>query len=215
MKKMILIGYGGHAESVADSIRQEGEYDIIGYTDVKKAKETIAYPYLGEDNVLYNMYHKGVNNAVICIGYLGKTNIRDILYKKVKDIGFQLPVIVDRTAVLADNVFIGEGTYIGKGAIINAKSKVGKMCIINSGAVIEHESKIGDFTHVSVKAVLCGNVIVGDHTFIGANTTIIQGLEIGGYSNIGAGSIILRDVPKEMKLYGVWGNKQAEGIVRN
>ncbi len=207
MKKIILIGYGGHAKSIIDSIRQTEEYEIIGYIDKHSISSEIRYPYLGKDDILPNIFKSGIYNAVISVGYLGTSNVRDRLYNLVKDIGFCLPVIFDRTAILAENISIGEGTYIGKGVIINTESEIGRMCIINSGAVVEHENKVGDFSHVSVKTVLCGNVTVGDHVFIGANSTIIQGINIRAYSNIGAGSIVLNSVSENMKIHGVWNGK--------
>lgn len=204
MEKVILIGYGGHAESVVDSIQQLDKYEIVGYTDRAPSKKKILYPYLGDDNMLQELFDKGIKHAVICVGYLGESYIRDMLYDKVKKIGYQLPIIVDKTAILSKSSSIGEGSYIGKGAVVNAKSKIGKMCIINTRAVIEHENEIGDFSHVSVNAVLCGNVFVADHVFIGANSTIMQGKNIQSDSIIGAGSVILNHVPGKMHVYGLW-----------
>lgn len=37
-KKIILVGFGGHARSVADSIELKGEYRVIGYTDLQKTE---------------------------------------------------------------------------------------------------------------------------------------------------------------------------------
>ncbi len=207
MKKIVLIGYGGHAESIIDSIKQAGVYEIVGYTDLKKADFETDYPYLGNDDVLADVYSKGVDSAAICIGYLGQSDIRDRLYEKVKRIGFRLPCIVDKTAALAADVLIEDGSYVGKGAIVNSKSKIGKMCIVNSGAVVEHGNRVGDFSHVSVGAVLCGNVMVGDHVFVGANATVVQGVNIQAYSSIGAGTIVLKDVPDNTKVYGIWNGK--------
>lgn len=204
MDKIILIGYGGHAESVADSIRQLKKYEIIGYTDKTPIDKIFDYPYLGDDSVLQSIYDKGIRYAAICVGYLGESNVRDNLYKMVKKIGYQLPTIVYKTAILADHISIGEGSFIGKGAVVNAGSDIGKMCIVNTRAIIEHENQIGDFSHVSVNAVLCGNVSVADHVFVGANSTIIQGKKISSDSRIGAGSIVLDDVPEKTKVYGLW-----------
>ncbi|WP_156032724.1 hypothetical protein [Selenomonas sp. FC4001] len=35
MEDIVLVGFGGHAKSVADCIEREGKYHIAGYTDVK------------------------------------------------------------------------------------------------------------------------------------------------------------------------------------
>ena len=38
MEDIILIGYGGHAKSVADCIERQKRYRIIGYTELEKKK---------------------------------------------------------------------------------------------------------------------------------------------------------------------------------
>lgn len=204
MKDIILVGFGGHAKSIADSIEQVGNFHIVGYVDIEPRGIYKNYCWLGTDDELKVYYKSGIHNAVICMGYMGDSDIRDKLYSLTKDIGFDLPVIIDASAVIAEDVQIGEGTYIGKGAIINADSRIGKMCIVNSGVLIEHESNIEDYSHIAVRTVICGNVRIGEHTFIGANTTVIQGINIGERCIVGAGSTILKDIPEQKKVYGVY-----------
>lgn len=203
MEDIILVGFGGHAKSVVDTIEKEGSYHIIGFTDPMPNREYKGYHCLGNDNVLEEYFAKGIKYAFITLGYMGRGKDRDVLYKKLKKIGYQLPAIIDSSAVLAEDVKIGEGTFVGKSAVINAAAAIGKMCIINTGAVVEHENQIGDFTHVSVNSTLCGNVSVSGHCFIGANATVIQNKKIGEKSVIGAGSIVLRDVLPEEVVYGI------------
>lgn len=137
----------------------------------------------------------------------GEGNIRDRLYATAKKIGYRFPVIADRTAAIAGSAVIGEGTYIGKCAVVNADACVGKMCIINSCALVEHGSVVGDYSHIAVKAALCGNVHTGDHVFIGAGATVIQGTGIGAGSIVGAGSLVLGDIPGQQTVYGVYKNR--------
>lgn len=112
MEDIILIGYGGHAKSVADCIERQKRYRIIGYTDLEKKKSK--YKYLGTDDVLKVFFNRGVQNVAICQGYLGKGNFREELYDNVKKIGFNLPVISDPSSIISDTAIIGEGTFIGK-----------------------------------------------------------------------------------------------------
>ena len=138
-----MVGYGGHAKSIADCIERGKQYHIAGYTDIQEAEAP--YAYLGADDILAGCFRRGILNAVIGIGYLGKGELRQKLYWRLKDIGFRFPVISDPSAIISESAQIGEGTFVGKGAIINAEAYVGKMCIINSAAVVEHECKVGDF----------------------------------------------------------------------
>lgn len=200
MEKIILIGFGGHAHSVIDAIIQKNEYVIVGYVDNEEHDDYLSIKYLGNDKELKSIFDNGIKNAVICIGYMGKSNNRELLYKKLKNIGFKLPVIIDKSAIVANNVEVGEGTFIGKGTVINANSKIGKMCIINSKSLIEHDCEIGDFIHIAVSACLCGGVKVGNSTFIGANSTIIQYLEIGDDVFIGAGVLAINNIKSNSKI---------------
>ncbi len=188
MEDIILIGYGGHAKSVADCIERQGEYRIVGYTDMEEHPSK--YTYLGKDSELQCIYDNGVKNAVIAVGYLGKGNLREHLYDIVKKIGFNLPVIRDPSSIVSDSSSIGEGSFIGKGAVINAEAVVGRMVIINTMALVEHECKVDDFVHVAVAAVLCGNVTVGRAAFVGANATVLQGRTIKDRKIVPAGVTI-------------------------
>ncbi|ORU01010.1 4-amino-6-deoxy-N-Acetyl-D-hexosaminyl-(Lipid carrier) acetyltrasferase [Anaerovibrio sp. JC8] len=188
MEDLVLVGFGGHGKSVADTIEREGKYHIVGYTDVSKVISK--YEYLGTDDNLRQIFDSGIRNAAIGIGYLGKGIIRQKIYSRLKEIGFKLPVMIDPSAVVSSSATIGEGTFIGKGTIINAEAKIGKMTIINTKALVEHECMVGDFTHVAVGAVLCGQVDVGEYAFIGANATVIQCRKVEPYKIIPAGVTI-------------------------
>lgn len=189
MNDMVLVGFGGHAKSVADTIERTGQFNIVGYTDVKEDIECGRYKYLGTDDALKNIYESGVRCAAVGVGYMGKGDTRDKLYKMLKDIGFELPVVVDPSAIVSETAVLGEGTFIGKGAIVNAEAKVGKMCIVNSKALVEHETVVGDYSHVAVGADLCGQVNLGDHVFVGAGAVVVQCADAGAGSFIKAGEV--------------------------
>ena len=203
MEEIVLIGGGGHALSVADAITSGRRYKIAGYTDVLDTHISIRY--LGTDDILRDLHEQGILNAAITVGYLGKSNTRDRLYDTAKQAGFQLPAIIDSSAVVSDTVDVEEGVFIGKRTVVNAGARIDRMCIINTGAVIEHNNWIGAYSHIAVGAVLCGDVQVGEHTFIGANATIIQGVRIGMNAVIGAGSVVIGNVPDNGRVIGSGG----------
>lgn len=162
MEDIVLVGFGGHAKSIVDTIEQIGEYRIIGFTEkagvIKECYR--GYEVIGEDGNLENIYRNGVKIAFICVGFLGKGNLRNLLYSKLKAIGFELPSIIDKTAICALDAKIEEGVYIGKGVCINSGAVVGKMSIINTRAVIEHDVTVGEFVHVAPGSVVCGGGIL-------------------------------------------------------
>lgn len=204
MDKIIILGNGGHAESIVDALEREGKYEIAGciVNDCKDSGDS-RYPVIGCDSELEKIYISGIKNAAMGIGMLEKSDVRERLWKKIKEIGFSMPVICDPSAIVSESAYVGEGSFIGKGAIINAHAKIGRMCIVNTGAIVEHDCIIGDFSHVSVGTVLCGSVKVGKSSLVGANATIIQGRTVGDGCTVGAGSVVIEDVLSNMIVVGV------------
>ena len=197
MENILLVGYGGHAKSIADCIERQGIYKIAGYTDIIQRESD--YEYLGTDERLQEYYERGIKKAVIGIGYLGIGEIREKLYKKLKCIGYELPVICDPSSIISSTAYIGEGTFIGKNAIINAEAYVGNACIINTKALVEHECKVKEFSHIAVAAVLCGQVQVGRAVLVGTNATVIQCMDIPDRSIIPAGVVVRKGYFKRGK----------------
>lgn len=206
MEKIVIIGNGGHAKSILDSIEAIGMYEIAGFiaAQVDHQFEYRGYKIIGTDDDLEQIYKNGINNAFIGIGYMGHGNVRQKIYDKVKEIGYSMPTIIDPSAIIASDAKIEEGTYIGKKAVVNSAAKVGKMAIINTGAVVEHDCVVGDFAHVAVNATLCGGVSIGEYSFVGANAVIIQNIMVGEHCLIGAGGVVLRQVKNEQIIYGIF-----------
>ena len=191
MKNIVLLGSGGHVKSVVDAIEAQGIYKIVGFTDNLQLRDFSyrGYGILGTDDCLEELFRSGIEYAFVCVGYLGRGSIRNRLYSRLKEIGYSLPIIVDPSAVLAKDVNIKEGTFIGKRAVVNADAKVGKMAIINTGVIIEHDCEVGDFSHVAVGAVLCGGVKIGANSMIGANATVVQNVILPENAFVKSGSM--------------------------
>ena len=98
--------------------------------------------------------------------------------------------IISPLAYVSKHAAIGEGSIIMNGAVVNAKSIIGKNCIINTKSNVEHGVSIGDFCHISTCAVINGDSLIGKGSFIGSNATISNGISIKKNSIISAGKFI-------------------------
>lgn len=207
MEKIIVLGGGGHAESLVDAIESQRKYEVAGYVINEKAdiKTARKYPIIGTDDDLEKIFQNGIRNAALGIGYLGRSSVREKLWNILKRIGYYLPVICDPSAILARDVKLGEGSFVGKRTVLNARVSIGKGCIINTGAIVEHDCCVNEFSHISVGAILCGGVKVGKAAFVGANSTIIQEVNIGMNTIIGAGSVVVGNVPDNSRVVGLGG----------
>lgn len=188
-EKIVLIGGGGHCHSVIDVIELESKYEIIGIVDTKEniGKKVLDYKIIACDDDLDTIF-QSCKNAIITVGQIESNKVRIKIYNKLKQLGFNLPVIISPLAYVSKHSVIDEGTVIKHHALINANVKIGKNCIINTKALIEHDCIVEDNCHIATASVINGGVTVKENTFFGSNATSKQGIEIDGF--VKAGSLI-------------------------
>ena len=190
MKKIILIGGGGHCKSVIDVIEHEAKYKIAGIIDKPELinKKILGYPIIGNDLELEN-FAKKYQYALITIGHIKSSSLRIRLFDLAKSAGFLLPTIVSPKAYISKHSKIGYGNVIMNNAIINANTSIGNNCIINSKALIEHDCSVNDHCHISTNVTINGGSKIGAGCFIGSNATIINNITIKENSFIKAGTL--------------------------
>ncbi|MBS6559183.1 MAG: NeuD/PglB/VioB family sugar acetyltransferase [Clostridiales bacterium] len=197
MKKLILIGAGGHSKSVVDSI-EKLQYKLCGFIDENKKGVHLGLPIFGtqiEDIPNYKEFSYFVS--------IGDVGYRKMWFDKIIDKGLNVINIIDSSAIISSSARIGIGNFVGKMAVINADAEIGNNNIINTKALIEHECKVGDHNHLSTNSVINGNVIVEDSIFMGSSSVCNGQLKIGHGSVIGSGSVIIEDVPEMVTVVGV------------
>ncbi len=197
MERIILIGSGGHAKSVIDSVSDD-EFEVCGFIDEFYTGERIGKKILGHaisDIPNYTEYKYFIA--------MGNIPARKRWYEELQRLNLQTVNIIDKTAVISNTAKIGNGNFIGKYAIINADAKIGDNNIINTKALIEHECVVGSHTHLSTNSAINGNVVVEDCVFLGSCAVCKEQIKIGKGAVIGAGSVVIRDVNANKVLVGV------------
>lgn len=199
---LLLIGGGGHCRSVLDCLISMGKYRQIGIVDHDRSASVLGISVVGNDGNLSELMQDGWTSAFITVGSIGSTAVRRRLCHIIKELGFEIPIIIDPTAIIASEAEIKEGAFIGKRAVVNSGSRIGSCAIINTGAIVEHDCCIGDFSHISPGTTICGQALIGSDTHIGAGAVVRQGLSIGSNTLIGAGSVVVKNIPGYVKAYG-------------
>lgn len=195
MKAIVLIGGGGHCRACIDVIEEEGVYRIVGILDAFKADDEsiLGYPILGRDDELKN-FASNKWAALVTVGHIKNVTRRVELYQVASELHMITPPIISSKAYVSRHSFIGPGTIVMHGAVINAAATVGDNCILNTQSLIEHDVRVGSHCHISTGARLNGGVTIGDQCFIGSGVTVKEGVNIGHNSLIGAGLTVLKDV---------------------
>ena len=183
MKKVIIIGAGGHGKVAADIVRLSGD-EVVGFLDDKPPENLVGFNVIGNTGDIGKwfdcMYFAAVGNAEI--------------RKKIMSNNVPWYTAIHPTAVIADDVKIGKGTLLAANSVVNSGSEVGKGCIINTAATVDHDCILEDFVHISPGAHLSGSVKVGSKTWIGVGACVVNNVEICGSCIIGAGAAVIGDI---------------------
>lgn len=185
-EQILLIGGGGHCKSVIDVIELEGRYSVAGIIDKEEmlGREILGYRVIGCDDDLSELF-KEYKNAIVTVGQIRSNTLRVELFGRLKEIGYNLPVVVSPLAYVSRHSAVGEGTVVMHHALVNANATIGKNCIINSKALIEHDSVVEDNCHISTASVINGGVRVKEGTFFGSNATSKEYIEVNGFIKAG------------------------------
>ena len=202
-QSIAIWGAAGHARVVADALGLVGRFSLAGFIDdvmpQRRGEAFCGSRILGGHEVLADLHSAGVRYMALAFG---QNEARLRLADELKAQGFELPVIVHPNAVIARDAVIGEGSYIGVFAVVNAAARLGRAVIVNSGAIVEHDSVLGDGVHISPRACLAGNVHVGRASWIGAGAVVKDRVHIGAGATVGMGAVVIRPVPDGVTVVG-------------
>ncbi len=206
MKKLALIGVGGHGDAVCPYIDKE-KYQLIGYFDDKPLKTHNELPILGTTQEVVEALDNGTVEAVfIAIGdNTPRKKVYDLIAEKHRD---KLINIIAPTATILDqDLLLGRGIFIGHEAFIGAKVYVYDNVIINTKSIVEHNSIVKSHCNVAPASVVLGSVTLEEGAYIGASVTIKQLLTIAPWATIGAGAVVVKSIEDNGTYVGVPARK--------
>lgn len=200
MKKLLLVGAGGHGKVVAD-LAEHLAWDEIAFLDDKwtEGYGDMPWPVIGKVDQIEAL--KGTfEHALIAIGNNG---IRLNYHRRLLGLGFEVPVLVHPSATVSPYAKIGAGTVVFANAAINVDVRIGEAAIVNTGATVDHDAVLGDAAHVAPGANIAGNVEIGERTWVGIGASVREGAKIGADVTIGAGAAVVNDIPAGTTALGV------------
>lgn len=127
---------------------------------------------------------------------------RLLLLERLQARSLELPLLVHKTAFVAHDSQIGEGSQILAMAAVCSHARLGRGVIVNTSASIDHDCVIGDGVHVAPGARLAGEITVGAGAFVGTGAVVLPRVTIGAHAIIGAGAVVTRDVPAGKTVVG-------------
>lgn len=197
MKRVIILGAGGHARVIVDCLQQMRGvwiYGILERDQSQWGKTVWEVPILGGDELLSGMKKKKIGYFVVGVGGIGDNRPRRKLFEIGQANGLKPLIVKHPSSVCSKWACVGSGCQLLAKSVVNPGAELGVNVIVNTGAIVEHDCKIELHVHISPGAVLCGGVHVGMGAHIGAGATIRQGIHIGERAVVGMGAVVVKNV---------------------
>jgi sugar O-acyltransferase (sialic acid O-acetyltransferase NeuD family) len=184
--KKVLIGNGGHAREV---MAQMG-IKLLRFVDDQ---------YVDEDTLPLSQFDPTKHTVMVAIA--NSKDRYDMVQKLPKETQFF--TFIHPTALIMDNVEIGEGSFIGAYSILTTNIKIGKHAILNRGNHIGHDCRIGDYFSAMPGAIVSGNVTIYSLVYMGTNSSIREKLSIHSLTKIGMNSAVVKHIERSGVYVGI------------
>ncbi|MGE0250713.1 MAG: NeuD/PglB/VioB family sugar acetyltransferase [Thermoleophilia bacterium] len=206
---VVVFGGGGLGKCLIECLRyMDGLHPLCVIDDGLPAGGDVAgVPVAGGRSSMAALAEAGARLAVNGIGAIGRMKGRVDIYELIRGHGFEMPVTIDKGAVVTGTATLADGVQVHPGAVIAAAAAIGPDTIVNTGTIISHDCVVGAHCHLAPGATLAGHVTVGDEALVGMGATIALGLSIGARAIVGNGAVVNADVPDGAVVAAgsVWG----------
>ena len=204
LPKLVIVGAGGFGREMLawarQSVQFEREWTIKGFiddqADALAGKNTPA-ALLGP----IHDHQPAADEVFLCA--MGIPAVKRRCSELLLSRGARFSRLIHRTAVLGDNVELGDGVVLCPYTVVSANNRLGRGVAINLHSSIDHDACVDDWSQVNCHCDLTAAVQIGREVFIGSSVSIIPGVAVGDGAYIGAGSVVVRNVPSGATVFGV------------
>jgi sugar O-acyltransferase (sialic acid O-acetyltransferase NeuD family) len=196
-----ILGAGGHAKVVIETIREAGQFEIGGILDDNTSRHgtTVRGIPIVDSMTPEAVARHGIKHAVIAIG---DNRTRERLAERFAGLVSWQTVVHPRAIVDAAST-LGDGTVVCAGAVVQPDTTIGRHVILNTASSVDHDCVVGEFAHIAPGCHIAGGVKIGDGVLVGIGSSIIPGCSVNEWSIVGAGAVVVGDLQAKCVATGV------------
>lgn len=198
-ERVIIVGAGGHAKVVVDSLQAAGSrFEIWVATEDPKqtTQEILGY-------AVKTLRRELLEGGAWFHLAIGSGKVRERLDAQLSETGGRALTVMHPRASVSPHARIAEGSFVAAGAVVGPDALVGRSTIVNHGAIVDHDAIVGDYCHIAPGASLAGQIRLGRNVLVGAGARVLPGVNIGDNVTIGAGAVVTRDFESNQTLVGM------------
>jgi sugar O-acyltransferase (sialic acid O-acetyltransferase NeuD family) len=197
MKKIIIIGAGGHSAELDDYFQyakikdKKFNLELEGFIDDNPnsyKNYDFTAPFLGDIKS-----HTVQRDCYYIIGIANLKYRRPIIEKFLSE-GAVFTNFTHPDSYISPSSSIGNGVVVAPGVNVGPKVSIGDFTLINSRSSMGHDARVGSFNFICPNVCFSGFTVVGDENMFGINSVTIPGITIGNNNKIAAGMVLDKNV---------------------
>lgn len=204
LPQLVIVGAGGFGREMLawarQSVQFEREWTIRGFID-DNIQALVGKNTPATVLATIEQYEPKADDLFICA--IGIPRIKRDRCELLMSRGARFTRVIHRTALIGDNVEIGDGVVMCPYSVASANNRLGFGVALNLHATVDHDASVDDWSQINCHCDLTAAVEVGREVFLGSRVSAIPGVKIGDRAYVGAGAVVTRDIPAGTKAYGV------------
>ncbi len=155
---LLILGAGSHGHGVKEIAEMTGVFSAIKFLDDSEEGLDIIGKY--EDYLSY------FRAFPLAFPAFDDNDLREMWTKRLQQAGFLLPRLIHPSAIVSDDVEIGEGTIIMSQATVNSGVKIGNACIIAPNSMASFGCRIDNYCHLDSGCIVRRDAYVPEKTLV-------------------------------------------------
>lgn len=186
--KIIVLGDGGHASSVAEAAAAAG-FTVLELLSIAREDDSLA-------KLQSQVESFDLAAVSIALG-VGENFFRATVYQTMigRFAHAKFPPVVHPAAWISPSASTSAGSVVLAQCSVGSGAQLGLGSLLNTGASVDHHGTLGEFSSLGPGARTGGNVTIGPRAMIGLQAGILQGRTVHNDTVIGAQSLVVEDIP--------------------
>ena len=198
MSKLVIIGARAMRRETCSYARECG-MGVKGFLD---SKTDALDGFTGYPPIFDSVENYTPEEDDVFVVALGESKPRREYASIIAAKGGRFISVIHPSAIIGDNVQIGEGCIVCPGAVIGNDAKIGNHCIIGVQSLVAHDCVLEDFVSISPGCHIAGGCKMGEGVFFGIHSAAVPKLVIGNDVFVGAGAVVTKSF-ESGKLVGI------------
>lgn len=168
-RTLLIVGAGGLGQDVAEIANLTGRYTKIAFLDDSPTPEKERqYRVVGKVSDLEKYTHE----YEYCIAAVGNNDYRMRIHNKIKELGYDIPILIHPTAIVHPLASLECGDIIRAMCFVSSGVDIGESVLLNIGCKIDHNCVIGEGSHIPMGCVVRNEVKIGPLSYFESNSVV-------------------------------------------